>query len=245
MKKIIPFIFALSFLAAFTACNWTEPTSMTYAFGFVRGSSILSDGGMTFNVTASECGDNWKLMDRGYFEFKLGKKINEKTYEATVIYATDVHLKEPVDSDDPEIEKYGKDAVGFADCYISGTGRNIYLNFYEVFFTVSGSNMKHDINFMFNKEKSSKSDTLFFELKHNGHGETFDNPDVPQEKLVLSTEYTSLNLEEYIKAGATKAIFAIEYDWHKYDDFMQTYLRETEHVIKSGSVAIESDPAIN
>lgn len=245
MNKVLTILTAFLLLAPLVACRRSDPIATTYGFGYVKGDSIFSDGNIEYVVTSSTCGDGWRSLDRVYFECRVGSSTSTRKYEAVLMDFEEMILKEPVDSDDPAAETLGDDAVCFAECIISGAGRNTFLNFFEVYFVKKGSDTEHDLNFVFNKEKSAESDTLFFTLRHNGHGETYDNPDIPMEDLDMAETSCSMRIGDYIRDGAEGIKFAIEFDWHIFDFDSDSYERRTEHFLKAGKIDFQPKSITN
>lgn len=222
MKKfIIPALLAV--VAVVSGCKFEDALLYGEAtMGRVSNGNIITDTGLTYVVSESECTGDFKSCDRIYILCDVLKKLEaENTYSVRLNGYAEVSVNETVRKSDQSEEWFGDDAVNLENGWFSGG----YLNVYVKYSAVQGSDTKHRFSLMFD-DTADNSDTLHFYLKHNGFGETYEK-DPDNTKMTMDASYISFPVDSFLPAGSKGMNVKVEWDWYKIQN--NQYLSETEH----------------
>ena len=193
--------------------------------------TIYSDNGFTFKIVKYKNEDARiaEGMDRVRFSCKILKKISQTEYEVELLDWNRVLKKNYVSSTSlkGQDDALGHDAIAINSAWISGGYLNLNLS---LTFT-SGSETVHIINLLYDVD-SSDQETLRFQLRHNGFGESYGENGVTSAKdVVLSYALLSVPITDFVPSEGSRNI-EIGWDWHISDN--EGIHPQTEHRTTTG-----------
>ena len=221
MKQIL--FAALAAVLVFTGCNSESALIYgTMTMGQVRGSDIITDGGLTYMVTENEADSDYAKLDRILITCDVLEQLDsENTYSIRLLDYASVSVSAPVSRTAESDEWFGTDGVNLSSGWLSGG----YLNVLATISMLQDSKTQHRIRLMFD-DTADNTDTLHFYLKHNGFGETFD-VDPKNTKMVSYSSYLSFPVDAYVPDGVKGINLKVEWDWFKIQN--NQYITEKEH----------------
>ena len=221
MRKILPVLLALSFLAACDKDDtiyYGDTTMVSYVNG-----AWVSDQGMTYYIVEQDCDDGYEEYTRALFYCDILGAVNGKTDEFNIrlrswsyVLSKDLLTESGLDEyeNDP-----GDDPIYVYTGWTSGGYVNLQCGMaYES--SVGGS---HLINLIYD-DTSESTDTLYFTLTHNGFGAS-DEPDVVS-YFYFSVPYASAMPDDVDEIPAK-----ISYNWLTGYDSLGNLIRSAGSVV--------------
>ena len=192
-------------------CNVQSPTS------------VISDGGIVYNITENVSGATLTPGERLFIECDVLQRNeeNEDEYDIRLNTCTKVTVKTPIDASSADWDEVGDDALNVYQGWIG----NGYINTLLQFTSVTSSDTEHSFDLVFD-DAQSNADTLYFDLKHNGYGECFDNEDVDTSKLGLEGKYVSFKISDYADKVNSTFIIRVRWEWYAVEG--NAYVRQRE-----------------
>ena len=209
-----------------------------YGIGTVSGITLqFETDGLSFTIADDQTDGKWMTLGRIFFCCDV--------IRATAADAYDICLKnyEPVTSKPAAFKSqtpesvYGHDPVSlYQDWGLEWKMRR--LNFSCLITSLTKSNTVHSVDLVFDDVRSH-SDTLFFELHHQGQGESYENTDYPATDFQLETRYMTFDFSSCIPEDAGDSIMiVIEWDWFT-SDGTNGLNREVEHQAIVGELTLK------
>ena len=125
-----------------------------------------------------------------------------------------------------ESAEYGSDAVSFYQDW-GFNPKERTMDIACLYSSLKDSETEHRIYLVFDDVRSN-TDTLYLELHHQGHGESYENEAYEAKNFQVNTTFLRFDLGGVIPADAGKQIvFSLEWDWLPTED--DAYLREQKH----------------
>lgn len=229
MKKFLSLLLLLGLLTAcFPSGSEKYQYFNLYAFVDVKGNTTvqLSITGDMFRVTDDQTDSKWMheqtvfifydILDRtatGHYDIRI------KAYKPVTRQLTRVKSQSSV-------EEYGSDAVSFyQDWGFNPKARTIDMAC--LYSSLKDSETEHRI-YLVADDARSNADTLYLELHHQGHGESYENEAYEAKDFQVNTTFLRFDLGGVIPPEAGKQIvFSLEWDWLPTED--GAYLREQQH----------------
>ena len=194
---------------------------------------LQTDSGAIYNIVENSSGSNFsetskRVMISCDVQSAVPGTTNE--YNIRLIDFREALVDNPFTASAVAIDTLGNDGVNVVQAWVSGGYLNSYLNI-----TVkSYSDTPHDIRVLYDDVRSN-SDTLYFQMRHNAHGESPENPDMSFNQLSLAGLYASFPINGILPVGGKYPIVHLEWDW--YIDDSSSYSREKS--TRSGNLKIE------
>ena len=136
--------------------------------------------------------------------------------------------KAPVPLHAADAANVGTDGININQAWISGG----YLNLYVSYALYQGATKdKHVINLVHDNIRSN-SDTLYFEMHHNAHGDSPENTDISLYDFIFGGRYASFPISDILGTG--KPVIHIEWDWYIGDEYSYTREKSTH----SGNIPV-------
>ena len=209
-----------------------------YGFGNVRGTWIQIDSeGQVHQITDDQTDGKWNTVERIFFCCDVLEATDESTFQIRLKSYEPVTVLPALFKSQADPDVYGSDAVAYyQDWGMDPTKRTI--NMAAVTTSLKSSSTVHTVNLLFDDERSHK-DTLFFELRHQGFGESYENEEHTETEYQLDTRFLTFDLSQTIPSNAGSSI-AIRIDW---DWFETTNLdglkRERKHEFITGRMPLQ------
>lgn len=184
-----------------------------YSFGDVRSGQIkIESEGLTLNITEDKSDGKWVDHDHIFFCCDVLRMTAAGVYDIRMnAYEPVVEQAALVKSRTSE-SVYGSDAVSFYQDW-GLDAKNRKLNMSCLTTSRTKSETVHSVNLVYDDIRSHK-DTIFFELRHQGQGESYENEAYPADDFQLDTHYITFDFSQCIPADAgTHIIISIEWDW--------------------------------
>lgn len=187
-------------------------------------SKLITDEGLVYNIVENSVSAIPDTLKRIMILCDVLNEsgTTEDEYDIRLLNFARVLTKDAVLKSAADEEALGSDAIVPAQLWTGGK----YINAAIQFTTVTGSKTYHTVNLVFDDTRNNP-DTLFFSLRHNAHGESFENEEIDPSLLTTSSDYVSFPIADYIPAGKEKMVVKLECDWYKSE--FQQYIREKEH----------------
>jgi len=223
MKRFLYSIILLVSSLFVSSCNKGEDIlfSEISMCSYVNG-QLISDGGNIYNIVKSLADDIPAGVTRLLAQYNVlrltGSKSNEydvkllSYYEATVVdLVTESGMTPQLDS------LLGHDAISLATPYNSSIELNEnWLNILVKFTSIEKTQKTPSFNVVYDDVRSAGNDTLFFSLRHNGFGESFDYPNVDSSQSIMVGTYVSCPLNGLLPKESSFVI-SIDWDWFLVD----------------------------
>lgn len=221
MKFFLNMLAAAAALMLAASCNKDNTVAYGYeGIGTVAGSSIILDNGVQFNVTSLQTDDGYKACERVYFYCDILKETSTGYFNIRLLKWTKVLRKQAVTySSVSDWDEIGDDAVALGQGWMSGE----YLNMAVLFSAKTGSETSHYLNLVYD-DVNSGTDTLRFQLRHNGKGESF--PSIAYEDMTIVKAFASFPIRNYIPAELNEIPIKVTWNWYKTAD--GRYIAQTE-----------------
>lgn len=214
MRKIL-LILAAAF--CLTACFEDDREEILfsnyYGFGDVSGSRItMRRDGITLNVTEDKSDGAWQREKRIFLRCDVLRETAPDTYDIRMIDSAPVIERDALVKSQSSEEVYGNDAVSFDQDW-GFDAQTVTINMACRYTSLQKSDKQHTLNLVFDDLRSS-TDTLFFELRHQGFGESYENTDYEATDFQVNGSYLTFDFSGVMPAGVGKSIIvSIEWDW--------------------------------
>ncbi len=209
-----------------------------YGFGDVRGTWIrLEPDGQALQITEDLTDKKWIAAERIFFCCDILDATDENTFQIRLKSYEPVTITPALFKSESDPDFYGSDAVSFyQDWGLDDTKQTISLA--AVTTSLKTSSKVHRVNLVFDDERSNK-DTLYFELRHQGFGESFENEDYDEKDFQVNTHYLTFDLSETIPSDAgSSIILRIDWDW-LVSNGAGNLERERKHEFATGRMALK------
>lgn len=207
MKKITKAIIAIAagiMTLAASSCNKDNTLRYNNAtMGNVISGTFTSDQGNIFTVVDQTCPGKLDTMKRAFVicDVLSQKAGTENEYEVRLNYVSPVLTKDAVQTSSiAEGQELVNDPIVLQSYWVSGG----YLNIYFAVPVVSGSKVKHYINFEYDDTASDAEGTYTFHIRHDGTGEVFNESN--EGKIQLAYAYASVPVASIIKEKDAKIV---------------------------------------
>ena len=184
-----------------------------YGFGDVSGSRIFLRGDdITLNVTQDQTDGAWQQEKRIFLQCDVLRETAANTYDICLKQTRPVIEKDVLVKSQSSVDIYGNDAVSFDQDWGIDPGTRT-INMACRFTSLQKSTTQHTLNLVFDDIRSS-TDTLFFELRHQGFGESYENTDHEATEFQVVGQYLTFDFSDTIPADAKSSIIvSVEWDW--------------------------------
>ena len=194
---------------------------------------LLTDKGLTYYIVDNNSGSMipdsvTRVMISCDVMSKLEGRSDE--YNIRLLDFMAAFTTDPLVAGTDEAEAAGHDGVSVTQAWVSGG----YLNGYVTLALPNPANEDHDINLVFDDVRSN-TDTLFFEMRHNAHGECPENEDYALPLFRFAGTYVSYPLEGLLPTGGKKPVVHLEWDWYDNDGSLILRTKSTH----SGNVIVD------
>jgi hypothetical protein len=201
-----------------------------YGFGNVSISTNtlkVEPDGVEFILAEDKTDGKWNSLDRIYFCCDVLRATDDGRYDIRLKSYEPVVCKAALFKSRTSESVYGNDAVSFfQDWGLDWRVRS--FNMACQLTSLTKSSTAHSVDFVFDDTRSHR-DTLFFELHHQGLGESYENTDHQATEFQLETRYMTFDFSECIPADAgSNIVFSIEWDWFKSNE-LNGLTRELKH----------------
>lgn len=173
---------------------------------------LITDAGLTFNVVETSVSAIPDTVKRVMILCDVLRQTGASTdeYDVHLLNFAHVLTKHPVLKSTADEEVIGSDGITPAQLWTGGE----YLNGAIQFTSVINSKVSHTVNLVFDDTRSN-SDTLYFSLHHNAHGESLEHEDIPESMLTVASDYVSFPVTEYIPEGKDEIVLHLDWSWYK------------------------------
>ena len=202
-----------------TSCfNSGEPEYLytnVYGIGAVQGTVIFPDPeGYAFNIVEDRTDKGWLALDRVFFHCDVLRVSESSGYDIRLLGYEPVTSGPALVKSTSDESVYGTNPVSFyQDWGINHKKRT--LNLSAVYTALKKSDKVHTVDLVFDDVRSHK-DTIFFELHHQGFGESYENKDYEATDFEIQTEYMTVDLSSCIPSDAgSTIIICVEWDWFR------------------------------
>lgn len=202
MKKIITAIIAV---AALVAASCSKDDTLRYnntTMGNVVNGRFISDQGNIFDVVDQTCAGKLDTMYRAFIicDVLNQKEGTENEYEVRLNHISPVLTKDAIRSSEITAEnELANDPIVLQGYWVSGG----YLNIYLAVPIVSGSKIKHYINFVYD-DTTQEEGSYTINIRHDGTGEEFN--ETMEGQVILASAYASVPVSSIIKEDNAKII---------------------------------------
>lgn len=199
-----------------------------YAFGTVYGQVLhIEPGGLDFVVTEDKTDGKWSAEPRIFFCCDVLQQVETGRYSIRIKDYDSVISRAALVKGATDESVYGSDAVSFYQDW-GLDSKNRIINILALTTSLKNSDKVHTVNLVFDDARSH-TDTLFYELRHQGFGESYENTGYEATDFQLDYNYLTFDLSGTIPSGAGESIvISIEWDWFPANDL--SYMeREPEH----------------
>ncbi len=225
-------LLAAAAILAFTTCFKPDGEEYIYTnlygYGTVSANIIkIEPDGVEFTLAEDQTDGKWTSLNRIFFCCDVIRLKDDGRYDIRLKSYEPVFRKTALFKIRTPESVYGSDAVAFyQDWGLDWRVRT--LNMACLLTSLTKSNTAHSIDFVFDDTRSHK-DTLFFELRHQGLGESYENTDYEATEFKLETRFMTFDFSECIPADAGENIvISIEWDWFKANE-LKGLERELRH----------------
>ena len=209
-----------------------------YGFGDVEASVIsIRSEGLVFNVTEDKTDGNWKKLSRIFLRCDVLRDNGGKRYDIRLKAYEPVLQQGILVKSQSDETVYGMDAACFYQDWGSDS-EAFTLNAACHFTRKKNSATPHSLSLVFDDVRSH-TDTLFFELHHQGSGESYENLEIEASDFQVETQFLTFDLSSAIPAGAHGSIVvSFEWDWFPTAE-LESLLREPTHYQTFGTLKLD------
>ena len=232
MKDNLVF-FLISFcLLGLTSCfNPAEPEyiqSNLYAFGSVQdGNIFIEPDGLVFIVDDDKTDEAWKTQGRIFFCCDVLRQTTPSIFEIRLKSYEPVITPAVLAKSQSDEEHYGTDAVAFYQDWGFDPMRYTF-NAGVAYTYLKDSDKEHHVTLVWDDVRSNR-DTVFFELHHQGSGESYENTEYEATDFEMKGSYMTFDLSRAIPSdAASNLVISFEWDWFE-TGALQTLEREVVH----------------
>lgn len=227
MKRLLPLLMLLTLLACKPASEKYQYFNL-YAFGTVgTGATLRLDiNGATFTVKEDQTDSKWMHEQTIFFFYDILDRTAEGAYDIRMKSYTPVERKLARAKSLIPAEEYGNDAVSFyQDWGFNPTDRTIDVAC--LYTCLKDSETEHTISLVADDAKSN-ADTLYLELHHQGHGESYENEAYQPKDFQVQTAFLRFSIGGVLPEGAGQEIvLCLDWDWFPSEDGV--LIRENKH----------------
>jgi len=180
---------------------------------------IQNDGGDIYYIVKNSAGtDISDTLKRVMVSLDVMSAVEGKSneYNAHLMQMAGAFVKAPLRASTLDEEAVGNDGVKIDQAWVSGG----YLNLHVQVAMLYPSAAEHTLNIVFDDVRST-SDTLYFEMRHNAHGESPENPSQNPASFTFAGAYASFPLTGILDNGR-KPVFHLEWEWYDGDEYSIT-----------------------
>ena len=238
MRKVL---LILATALCLTACSEDSQDEILYSnlygFGDVSGSRISIRGdGLIFDVTKDQTDGGWQKEKRIFLQCDVLRETAAQTYDICLKAARPVIERNVLVKSQSSEEVYGNDAASFDQDWGLDTQTRT-INMACRYTSLKKSTTPHTLNLVFDDARSS-TDTLFFELRHQGSGESYENTDYETTDFQVNGQYLTFDFSGTIPVGAKNSIvISVEWDWFKSNSY-EMLEREKKHYQSCGTIKL-------
>lgn len=194
---------------------YTETSMCT----LLSANTLKTDNGDIFHITSNNSGSNLpdtlkRVMVRADVLSRVEGTSNE--YAIRLMEFAGAMVQAPLAKSTLDEEAVGNDGVSITTGWVSGG----YLNVYAYIAMLRPTGVQHTVNLVYDDIRSN-SDTLYFELRHNGCGESPENPSIPLSSFEFAGSYMCFPLNGILESGKTP-VCHLEWDWYEGDESSYT-----------------------
>lgn len=178
-------------------CNVLGPTS------------LVTDNGVRLNVIENLGDPLTADMKRIIVDCDVMRPETEdqEVYDIRIRSYAPFEIKDAVFRSSSDDAALGDDCITVDAAWLGGG----YINALTTITELKNSETVHEVNLMFDDTRSGQ-DTLYFKFRHNAFGESYDNPELSDSKLITSGLYFSFPFEELLPSGCKSIIIHLEND---------------------------------
>ena len=178
----------------------------------------------------------WRKEKRIFLQCDILRETAANTYDIRLIQTRPVIEKDVLVKSQSSLDVYGSDAVSFdQDWGLDSELRTI--NMACRYTSLQKSTTPHTLNLVFDDARST-TDTLFFELRHQGSGESYENTDYETTDFQVNGQYLTFDFSGAIPAGAKGSIIiSVEWDWLNSNSY-DMLERERQHYQTCGTLKL-------
>lgn len=193
---------------------------------------VQTDGGDIYYVVKNSAGsDISDTLKRVMISCDVMSAVEGKQneYNVHLIQLAGAFVKSPLRASTLDEDAAGHDGINIDQAWVSGG----YLNLHVQVAMLYPSAADHALNIVYDDVKSN-TDTLYFEMRHNAHGESPENPNHNPASFTFAGAYASFPLTGILPSGKSP-VFHIEWEWYDGDEYSITTTK-TRH---SGNITPE------
>ena len=229
MKKFLSLFLLLGLLTAcFPSGSEKYQYFNLYAFVDVQDNATvrLSITGDTFRVTEDQTDSKWMHEQLIFIFYDILGRTGADQYDIRIKAYKPVMRQLARFKSQSGPDEYGSDAVSFYQDW-GFNPKERTMDIACLYSSLKDSETEHRIYLVFDDVRSN-TDTLYLELHHQGHGESYENEAYEAKNFQVNTTFLRFDLGGVIPADAGKQIvFSLEWDWLPTED--DAYLREQKH----------------
>lgn len=243
MRRILAILAAAFCLTACFEDSGDDPLYTNfYGFADVSGLDLtgarisIRSEGIFFNVAEDKTDGAWRKEKRIFLQCDVLRQTADNTYDICLKQTRPVIEKDVIFKSQSSEDVYGNDAVSFdQDWGMDVQTRTI--NMACRYTALQKSTTPHTLNLVFDDSRST-TDTLFFELRHQGAGESYENTDYETTDFQVNGQYLTFDFSGTIPAGAKGSIvISVEWDWLNSNSY-EMLERERKHYQSFGTLKL-------
>ena len=227
MKRLVSLILMASAAALLPSCL-PDAEELLYTesgmFTVVKSNQLLSDSGNIYDIVQNNSGaDIPDTLKRVMALCDVLTKVpgTSNQYNVRLMEFAEAFVKDPVPISGMDESAIGHDGLNIKQAWVTGG----YLNAYAFIAMFNPTKVEHELNLVYDDVRSN-ADTLYFEARHNAHGECPENEDTILKDFVFAGAYLSFPLDGILEEGK-KPIVHLEWDWYIGDEYSFTRDKKT------------------
>lgn len=233
MKKLV--LFSLLIVAALTVSSCLDGQNDALYSETTIGNIVLGkfsdDYGTIYHFTEQTCSGSIDSLKRAIVACDVLSKISDTEVNARLTSFASVAVFTPKSMAIVPDEILGTDPIHLSQGWFSGD----YLNIQYYISVVPTSATAHSIDLAYDEEKST-DDHLYFELRHNGSGEVFGNPEYYSTSTIVSG-YASFPIRQLVSSSRKGVDVTVSWNWYKSNG--DSYSTEIESLSATSVYSIE------
>lgn len=214
-KTLLGFAAAAAALLSLSSCDLGDDVlaySQTEICSIVDG-RLLTDNGYYFNIVRNQSASGTAVtsLRRALVLCDILNYTEGKTDEFDINLKdfAEVSIDDVIKESEADEEALGDDAAAVHSAWLSKD----YLNIDASYTAFTSSTVKHDIALVLDDLKSN-ADTVYLSLRHNAHGESFDDASLTTGIDVIGQIF-SYPVEQVIPDGTESIVLCFTWDWFK------------------------------
>lgn len=227
MKRLVSFILMAASAALLASCL-PDPEEFLYTesgmFTVAGSNQLITDSGNIYDIVQNNSGaDIPDTLKRVMAVCDVLTKTagTSNRYSVRLMEFAGAFVKDPVPMSGMDESAIGHDGLNIKQAWVTGG----YLNAYSFIAMFNPSKVNHELNLVYDDVRSN-ADTLYFEVRHNAHGECPENEDTVLKDFVFAGAYLSFPLDGILEEGK-KPIVHLEWDWYVGDEYSFTREKKT------------------